>query len=388
MNKATLFLWRHWMHGKGMPRTFRAMKFTTTIGIVIAVATLFVALSIALGFGRQYKKSLLDFNAHVVLLTSLPGDEPYTDIVSKLESLHLPRVQITQVQPYLYREALAVHDGKIKGVVMKGIQGKPKQGVLLGAALARHFNLSGEGTISLLIPERGDDAEHILSKTIPVAVAGVFTSGLHDYDSQFVLMDIDETRKIFHIPKEEISGMEITLSDPEKADVVVASLREWLPPSYEAMSWRELNRDLFEAIQLEKVVFAAIMGALVVIAVMNVIAVLILLMLFRQQHISILLALGMSKKSLTDVLVLNGLQIGMVGSAVGSIVGLGVCLLLSKFSLFPIDPEIYYVDRLPIHISPWLCVGIAFFCFFISGLTSYVASRRLTSNLPREGMTR
>lgn len=398
-----------------LPPSFRAMRRVTLLGIVIAVATLVVSLSIARGFESAYKRALLDFNAHIVLLRSGNGGDD-KDLFVHLQGMQAgtnERERIVGMTPFLYREGLAIAHGGMRGVVIKGVDAvtlrsvnrmkvdlkRPNSSleaelndvsvmpsIIVGKALAKNLLLSeNEEVLTLMIPDlqQGKKPAH---RYVRLRVAGIFESGMYDYDSQFILMSLAEVRKLFSLPPHEITGIELALHDPERAPKVIGAIEEWLPPTYEAASWADLNHDLFSAIQLEKRVFTIIMGMLVIVAAFNITSVLVLLILFRRPQVSVLSVLGASRREIMRLLTISGFEIGGVGVFLGMVVGVLVSLLLSAYPLIELDPEIYFLDRLPLDISPLLCGIIATFCLATCFGISRVVSQRLAKAPLGEGL--
>lgn len=374
-----------------LPPSLRAMRVLTLMGIAISVATLLVSLSITRGFERSYKKSILDFNAHIALLSSGRREDDAV-VWKRVQELVHKQTEIVGVTRFLYREGLVIAKGKILGVVIKGIDPEhffpisrmkitPSDGtslsgrsVLLGSSVAKEFEGVGVGeTVSLMVP--GDHRDPYT----PLTILGTFESGLYDYDAQFALMDLHSAQALFEAT-DDITGIEVTLADPERAEEVIHELEEWLPESYQPMSWMELNRDLFVAIRLEKITFAIIMGMLVIVAAMNVMSVLVLEGLARKKTFSILAALGMQRTDRQCLLTWSGVRAGFFGAAWGLGVGLVVLFCLHTFSVITLSPEVYFLDRLPLDISGVLCGIIGVFCLFVCTGASFVASRVIHSH--------
>ena len=482
----TGFISRTFNSRRALPRSVRSMRAVAAGGIAVAVASLVMAVSIGRGFEFQYRKALLGFNAHVIVMgtgeiadpqkamdvieahryaskeerrfarrwawvaplvflfdaadawrwrlaysiSQVPGlkglaswlrsDGPRALLPTFLNRWMM-QVENSQakgiegVAPFLYREALAIGGGSIRGVVIKGVdpntldtasgmtfiplgnyksvkdalasrrdKGVP---VLLGRALASQLDdLNAGGKIKLLIPP--EEATEIGEGHMEtVRVVGTFESGLYDFDSQFLLMSIKNARKMFGaVSPRAVSGIEVRLDDPEKANWVARALERNLGPAYRAVSWGELNRELLGAVRLERLVFAMIMGMLVIIAAMNIMAVLVLMTIHRLPALSLLKAVGATDNGVRGIFVWQGISIGAWGCAVGLGVGTLLAWLVGHFALIPLEAEIYLVGALPIDISAPLCGMIALFCLGVAYAVSSFASRRLARVPVVEGL--
>jgi len=441
------------------------MRAVAGAGVLIAVVALILAQSIGRGFERVYRKSLLDFNAHVVVMGAGEIDDP-SGPMSELKALEskgegqgrlvkrwgwlLDAVQeaegalkrlgidsldplvpewiarryaglseaaergIVAESPFLYREALIIGSGRIEGVVVKGIEpgraasvggmdvelfeggdlasalarskGKETPAVI-GLRLAATLGIEGEpGRIRLLIPR--EDAARSRERFEDVLVVGTFRSGMHDYDAQFLLMDIAAARGLFGTGRSTVTGIELRTRDPERAGAVAAAVERTLGPRYRAITWQELNSELLAAVKLEKLVTSLIMGIMLLVAALNIIAALVLTTLHRLREIAVLKALGLSNKKIERLFVRGGMGVGMRGVAGGLIAGLAAAWVLREWGLIPLEAEIYLVDALPIDISWLICGIITLFCALAVYLTSRVAASRLAKLPPAEGLAR
>lgn len=468
MMRLTSELTKKFHSARYLPRSLVIMRAIAIAGIAIGSATLVISLSIVSGFQREYRRSVLDFNAHVVVLkggeiTDLGEAERYIEglkktgdevryeeghkgllplasflrrAVSAASELHdevsyriearpllvdiwerldprlilrflpetlteLSRIEekgVTGITPFLYREGLIISKGIIKGVVIKGIEPSTirevnlmrmelKDGrtvadvlapdaanprILLGKAL--YERLGGPDTIRLMVPEMKKGNQFVTAK-----VAGTFESGLYDYDSQFALMNMDDTQKIFETGQVKATGVEIKLDDPGKADAIAYRINSDLPASYQAITWGELNRDLFEALSIEKLVFSIIMGILVIVAAFNIIGVLVLLICYRAHEVAILKALGLKRETLQRIFTRGGLSTGLVGTLTGITAGIAVSFALKHFQFIKLAPEVYFLKTLPIDISWAICGIIGLFSVLMCWGTSRIAAKRLAS---------
>lgn len=461
-----------------MPKSLVVMRLIAITGIAIGTATLLVTLAIVKGFEREYKRSILDFNAHVVVLRAgeiqdlkestdfaagliqsqdeknflkkyelmtpiwrLYGSasrwiekkhddlayeiEDRPGLLSFWEKFHPNNIVarmpagwqrfvdkfsdaqtkgVTGITPFLYREGLLISKGMIKGVVIKGIDpatirqvnqmqiflpaheslkealnpASKEPQVVLGRALARNMGLlSDDGTLSrpkitLMAPTERNE-----KKFITAVITGTFESGLYDYDSNFALMNIKEAGKIFEVPKIAATGIEIKLDDPGKAPAIADRINEGLGAAYQAITWNELNRELFKALALEKLTFSIIMGILVIVAAFNIIGVLILLIYHRTHEVAVLKALGMRNNTLQKIFIRGGIATGVIGTSTGLLLGLIVSWILKKFDLIRLSPEVYFLSTLPIDFSWTICGMIAVFSLFMCFITSWIASKKL-----------
>ncbi|MBI5299227.1 MAG: FtsX-like permease family protein [Deltaproteobacteria bacterium] len=390
MNKTLIFLARHFWWRHSLPRSVRIMRGMVLIGITLSVATLVVTLSVTAGFEHDYKKALLDFNAHVILY---PGEgKPYTEeIIRKaLDEAHLKDVVLLQVSPFLYREALLIHEGVIKGVVLKGIDlPKVGGGVVLGEALAEklgwtrdHGPWTMDQTVKLLIPE---GKEVSAKNTKRLKVSDTFRSGLYEFDSQFALIDLAQLQDLFHLPRTYF-GFELKINRPELAPLVATALEEKLGPEASIQNWIELNGPLFQALELEKWAFKILMGLMVFVSALNLIGIVLLMIFRKRKAIAMLQALGLASKQVRDLFAGQGFVLGVLGVLLGILAGILFVLSLKYFQWIPLDPQIYFVGNLPVQLEGSTVFIIAIFGLLLVWQISWLAASRLVTVPIREGL--
>jgi lipoprotein-releasing system permease protein len=427
---------------------------------MVAVIALVLAQSIGSGFERVYRKSLLDFNAHVVIMGAGEIEDP-ADAMEKLRSLeygddeesrrfakrwgwlasmlesvdpntlsrYLPGFMMDRYDRlvgsverglktqnvFLYREGLIIGGSGIKGVVVKGLDPEKEESIgemtidyfetdmsleevadlkrsgrvlaLMGKALAQSMGFSKTAErVRMLIPreKEGDDGERFQD----VEVVGTFESGLHDYDSQFMFLDIADVRRLFGVSGKTVTGIELRIEDPERARWLANAAERILGPRYRAITWQELNSDLLAAVRLEKLVTSIIMGIMLIVAALNIIAALVLTTLHRMRELSVLKSLGLSTRKVEKLFIRGGLGVGMRGVLVGLVIGIAAAIIVKEFNLIPLEAEIYLVDALPIDISWLICGIITLFCAAAIYVASRIAAARLAKVPPAEGLAR
>jgi len=436
-----------------MPRSLKIMRFVAAAGVTVAVAALVISASVGAGFEREYKRALLGFNAHVVVMGAGEIDDqswaleelaafsgaseselaqarrlgPWLSISEWLDGAglgaavqpgwlrsragrarELKRRSVLSMNPFLYREALLAGPGGIRGVIIKGVESSDEgcvlgmeiklRGagtlaqelvadgggvpVLMGSAMAQAME-AGEGrSLKLVVPDPSGDGQRF----VDIDPVGTFESGMHDYDSEFLIMDIAVARALFGAAPGVASGIELRLADPADAEVLAGAVEEGAGPYLAATTWGELNHDLLAAVRLERMVSAVIMGIMLLVAALNIVAVLVLTTIRRMEEISVLKALGLTDRKVGRLLVRGGMRVGAVGVALGLAVGLLASYLTGELGLVPLEGEVYMIDSLPIDISWSICGIVVLFCVLVVWLASKFASGRLAGVDPAEGL--
>lgn len=380
--------WSHMARLVGRRSAGTRLGWLTLVGVALAVATFVVTLAIIDGFTASYRDGLVRFNAPVVLMRE---DEAVESARVQAAVREIP--EITAASPFLYREGLLVGNGHIRGVILRGVDpaafahvtkvqlqlqpghtdlvsafhtapGTPLP-ILLGAALAEEL---GTSEVQLYAPT---------AELIPVHVIGQFRSGIWEFDHSFAFVPLAPLQSLYD-RRDRVTGFEFQVADLDRAPAVVARLQAALGPPYEIHDWRELHRETFEALGLEKILFGFIMGILVLIAVTNIAAVTLLNIFTRHRAVATLLAIGMAVRDAQRLFFWQGLRLGAIGAALGLGVGAAVAWGLGHYQWIDIDPEIYFLTTIPVVLSWPLALGSAAFGCLAAALPAWFASRTVT----------
>lgn len=370
---------------KDTPRSLKVSALITTLGIAFATATLVIALSVAAGFESSYKRSILDFNAHIIMLKDGGEIRDYQNVAFELEQFE----GVKSALPFVYRESMAVSKGIVKGVVIKGLDierlsktsnlkleeigsnAPPRErpnAIMLGRALAEKLHIKDPSAINLLTGK---------NRFEKVEVGGTFESGLYDYDSQFAFMPMFEVQKLFDMA-DEATGVEIKLGDPGDAKVMADLLEEEFPYPYSFTTWESMNKPIFEAVRLEKIMFAIIVGTLVLVGMFNIIGTLVLRIIYKVKDISTMSALGMRRSFIRVLFTFHGVVLGSVGSLLGVFIGGFLTWLIGSFKIIHIEPEIYFLSSLPVKLEFPVVGIIVAATVAVSFVVSLIASTGIT----------
>jgi lipoprotein-releasing system permease protein len=267
---------------------------------------------------------------------------------------------------------------------------KPLPGVVIGATLARELEVSLGDRVKVISPLTGVDTTLVRAgtrapKSRDFKVIGIFQAGFQEYDSKLIYVDLYEAQA-FQNQGDTVVGVEMSLRDIDKSEDVALRLeRELGGGPFHTMDWRELNHNLFTALEMQKVMLSLVIATIIFVAAFNVVATLIMIVLEKRREIAILKAMGAKDSAILQVFMVQGASIGMVGTGLGLLIGGLICGYLNYFQ-FPLDPKVYLIDHLPIRTS-WteftytilIAIGI---CITATLIPSFWAARML----PAEGV--
>jgi lipoprotein-releasing system permease protein len=263
-------------------------------------------------------------------------------------------------------------------------------GIVIGAELASNLELSVGDRVSVISPLAGLDSsffgrEPEGPRSFDFRVVGIFQAGFQEYDSRLVYVDLYEAQRFFD-HGDSVTGVELRLHDLERSEEIARRLERVLGGGpYHTMDWRELNRNLFTALEIQKVILSLVIATIILVAAFNVIATLIMVVLEKKREIAILKAMGARSGSILLVFMVQGVLIGLVGTLLGLLLGGGVCLYLERFE-FPLDPAVYLIDHLPVRTSLLEYVLTVCLALFICMVATVIPSWWAARLLPAEGV--
>jgi lipoprotein-releasing system permease protein len=308
---------------------------------------------------------------------------------------HVPT--LAEAQAALEREdlsALPSDDEEEQLVEQSAPEQKPSErdealpGVVVGATLAESLGIHVGDRVKIVSPLTGLDTsmwkpDGGKPTSRDFRVIGVFQAGFQEYDSRLVYMDLYEAQ-IFQDQGDTVVGVEIRLRDIDRAGQIALRLeRELGGGPFHTMDWKELNHNLFTALEVQKVMLSLVIATIILVAAFNVIATLIMIVLEKRREVAILKAMGAKDSAVLQVFVVQGAAIGVVGTLIGLLLGGAVCTYLRVFR-FPLDPKVYLINHLPVRTSPSefaLTIAIALsICVAATLIPSYWAARLLPAD--------
>ncbi|MEY4513578.1 MAG: hypothetical protein RLZZ450_5700 [Pseudomonadota bacterium] len=263
-------------------------------------------------------------------------------------------------------------------------------GVVVGSALAESLDLHMGDHVRVISPLAGLDTSLWQGggggpRTLDFRVTGIFEAGFQEYDTRLVYVDLYEAQRFFD-HGDSVTGVELRLHDIDAAPKVARQLEADLGGGpYHTMDWRELNHNLFTALEMQKVMLSLVIATIIFVAAFNVIATLIMLVLEKKREIAILKAMGARDSSILAIFLVQGILIGLVGTAIGLVLGGAVTTYLTVYQ-FPLDPKVYLIDHLPVRISAMEFLNTVLIALGICTTAGLVPSYWAARLLPADGV--
>jgi lipoprotein-releasing system permease protein len=230
-------------------------------------------------------------------------------------------------------------------------------GILVGRELVKQTHLYTGEEVRVVSPLSDPSNPDATGTPIPFnrdyRVAGVFYTGMYEYDLKYVYVTLDSLDE-FLDRGDSVDGIEVRVTSPDDTDFYVKKIGDVLGPQYRVQDWKELNRSLFSALKLEKIAMFFVLGIVILVASFAIVGNLIMVVVEKGREIALLKTLGASDRGVMQLFAIQGLLIGLVGTALGIGFGLLACTAGKHFGI-PLNPDVYYIDRMPVHVE-WMSV--------------------------------
>ncbi|MCH8055945.1 MAG: lipoprotein-releasing ABC transporter permease subunit [Deltaproteobacteria bacterium] len=381
------------------------------LGVMIAVTTLNVTIAVMTGFEEVLRDRLLGINAHVSLVK--PGDylTEYQDIIGRV----MQEEGVLAAAPSIYGQVMVTSGSRVSGVVVRGIdpdrvngvvdiqrfikegslqalkrpgmlevEGRTVSlpGVILGARLAGQLGVMVGDPIQVISPFGSPTVIGVIPKLRRFVVAGLFKSGMYEYDSTLVYMNLSDVQRFFELG-DAVSNIEIRVQDVYQAQEVAKRIQQKLGFPYLVEDWTRLWPGVFDALQWERRVYILVLLLMVLIAAFNIISTLIMVVMEKRRDIAILQSMGATRRSIRRIFLIKGCVIGMVGTLLGTLFAYVICLLLKRYQFFEI-PDVFLVSKVPVSMSIAYFALVALASFLICLLASIYPARKAAKLDPVE----
>jgi lipoprotein-releasing system permease protein len=341
-------------------------------GVFLGVSALIVVLAVMTGFQDGIKDRIIAANPHILVVE--PGGRGVagsSEVASRVRSIR----GVLSATPFVVQQALFTGQGRgATGGLLRGVDlasptvraqlaGEVKTGsldpllrasgepaLLLGRELARTLGVVPGDHVTLISPESAMTGVGLVPKMRRFEVAGYVEVGLYEYDASLAYTGIAAAQEFAGLG-DRVSGVEVKLDDPFDAKEVGRRIAAAVGPGLWIRDWMGMNRNLFAALQLEKLALFVIVTIIVLVAGFAIIGHLILLVAEKRKEIGILKAMGASAGSIGSVFLAVGMAIGLVGTAAGSLFGLALIWVQNSYKIIRLAGDVYQIDHLPMKLT-------------------------------------
>ena len=352
---------------------------------------LIVVIAVMSGFSKDLRDKILGTNSHVVVSNmNRAMVENYDGILKKVRSVK----GVIAAAPFIMNQVMLINGDRVSGIVVRGIdpekeetvsdlgknmvsgtvsdlktkssfsgeikgrEKKNRAGIILGKELLRRLGVGVGDIVSMVSPVSRVTPVGLIPRMKLFKVVGVFESGMYEYDANLSFILLKSAQKFFSM-KNGVSGIEVRVADIEQAGNIASVIQKELGFPYLVRDWMRMNRNLFSALKLEKVVMFIILILIIFVAAFNIVSTLFMLVMEKAKEIAILKSMGASCSSIMKIYSYQGLVIGLVGTFLGCATGFVivpnlneiVSFIESIFGIVAFPSDVYYLDRLPSKIQ-------------------------------------
>jgi lipoprotein-releasing system permease protein len=381
-----------YLRAKRRQRTISLNTFISIAGITLGVAALIGTLGIMTGFKEDLQAKILGTTAHIIVQERGSQDmREYETLLTHIEEVP----EVLAGAPFIFKQVLVSSKTAVQGVVLRGIQ--PNQeirvtdlaanlkfgelghldhppeifpspihrpespptppaaqpakhpGIIVGKELSFRLGVFLGDTLNIVSPVGPMTSFTMTPKIRPFTVVGIFESGMFEYDSSLAYISLGEAQKFFDLG-DTVTGIQVKVRDVFDAQDIAQQVEASLGPRYLARDWMQLNRNLFSALKLEKTMMFLLLVLITLVASFNIVGTLTMIVNEKQREIAILKAMGATPRAIMRIFMLNGVVIGLVGTAIGIPLGYTFLYLIQNYWTF--DASVYYISRIPVHILP------------------------------------
>ena len=379
----------------------------STVGVAVGVMALLIALALMTGLQQELRDRIVGSAGHIYVWKL--GESGLAEYEVELERLRqVPRV--TRVAPVILGQALATTDTGEAFITLKGIdpnleadvteigsairdgsldalvpsEAGTLEGLVIGEGLAAKLGAFVGDEVTLLTPQGRLSPIGVMTRARQFRIVGLFNMGLHEFDTSYAYVRLDVAARL--LDRVGADFLELKVDDLYAASDVAASIMREFGASYLTQDWSDLNRSLFSALWLEKMAISITIGLIVFVAALNIVASLVLLVMDKSRDIAILKTMGTSTRSVMAIFMLQGLIIGLVGTAVGAIGGVAATQVLDRYKLLQLPGDVYQVTYVPFTLEPLDIVMVLLSAVAVCFVATIYPSRQASSVDPAQAL--
>ena len=427
--KAETFIGLRYLWNSRRTRFLSVITLICVLGIAIGVAALIAVQSIMDGLQNKMRATVLGAKTHALVTTESGKLEDYAPKMEKLSKNPV----IAGVTPVISRDVIISVSDELNGVVINGVDPAtvgnamlfPQQiqhgsiscivnpdkcpeiiekrksvqeftgkkgdiepenfpGIAIGVELAKYYGIDLGDKVKIISPtgEMGIAGPKTQIKTFQVAA--IFFSSLYEYDFNYAYITLDVAQEFFSAGK-SVDHLGIKLKDMKRIDEAEKAISADLGSGIVIKNWRDMNKPLFSALEMEKIVWFLIIGFIALVASFNIVSALIMLVMGKKEEIAILRAAGYSAKSVMKIFMLDGIIIGFFGTLLGGITGTIICIILSDMPV-KVAQDVYYIEKIPVDMSPFTFIAAIAGSLILTVIAAVYPGRKAAKLNPAEAL--
>jgi lipoprotein-releasing system permease protein len=386
--------WRY-VHS-GSQRSFVTfISRVSMLGIALGVAVLIVVLSVMNGFEAELRQRILSLASHA----TISGDEvnPLFHWRATRDTA-LAHPEVEAAAPFVEDKGMLVHGSRVSGVLVRGIEPELERdvaqieslsasaanlaageyGIVLGERLAQELELAVGDKVLLLISEAKITPVGLIPRMRQFTVLGTFSVGMYEFDRGLAYVHMSDAQRIYR-KGDDVSGLRLRLADMFDAPrVSIEVARSLGGQTYLVNDWTRTHANFFHSVRLTKSVLFFILLLIVAVAAFNIVSTLVLVVREKRGDIAILRTMGAPPSQVLRVFVVQGIAIGLIGTAGGIVLGVALSYAVDPLlralewltGMLLLDPEVYLIDDLPARIDAKEVFSVAIIAMILSACST------------------
>ncbi len=383
------FMAVHYLKVKHQRKLVPMITALATLGVAVGVMVLVVVIAVMTGFQTELKSRILGIEAHMLVMRYNAWIDDHRQVATQIEDVE----GVKSATPFVYAQGMLRTARGVTGIVLRGIDPEhtaievntkgeqglvqmlaaqpsaSEPGIVLGGVLADKLKLSvGDGLMLMVVGSRQVNP-NLLPRMHRLKVVGLYETGMHQYDGNLGFVRMQNLQGMVGV-SDLATGIEVRVTDPDHVESLSQKIQEMLGYQFWTNNWKQMHRNLFSMLAMQKVMMYVILTLIIVVAAFNVASALIMMVREKTKDIAILKAMGATNQSLKKVFLGKGVVIGMVGICLGVAAGLGVCLVLAQYPFIELPGDVYFLTTLPVQIKVLdlgvIVLGTLLICIFAS----------------------
>ena len=382
------------------------ISFISVLGVAVGVMALLIALALMTGLQGELRERIVGASAHVYVFKPVDGIRDVAAEVAKMKQIphvigaapasigkgllkagvdRTAAVTIKGIDPALEVTVTDIRKSMRSGT-LEAIRTGPEEmdGIVLGTDLAATLAVQPGDTVHLLTPDQVLTPSGMMPRLRAFKVVGIFSLGLFEFDSEYALVDLAVAGHTFGSDQPQF--LQLRLDDMFASKAVAEDIPKRLGDDYGTQDWAQMNKSLFSALWLEKMAISITIGLIMTVAAVNIVASLVLLVMEKSRDIAILKTMGTSRASIQRIFMLQGLIIGMAGTAGGTIAGCAIIYVVDRFKLIHVPIDVYQISYVPFTLQLQDLAAVVIAALLVCFVATIYPSRQASKLDPAQAL--
>jgi lipoprotein-releasing system permease protein len=286
------------------------------------------------------------------------------------------------LEPDVTEIGTRMQSGRLTDLTGRGQDVPP--GIVIGKSLSEKLGAFVGDTVTLLTPQGTLSPMGMLPRSRPFRVVGIFSLGLFEVDSSWGFIALPVAQRLFN--RVDVEYIQLRVDNLDDAPQIAATIPERLGSRYLPQDWTDINQSLFSALWMERVAMAIAVFLIVVVAALQIVSSLVLLVMEKSPDIGILKTMGVSTRSVMGIFMLQGTIIGLVGTTIGAVGGVGLATILDRYRLIRVPMDVYQIEHVPFVVEPFSLVIVVLATIGACFLATIYPSRQAARLDPVEAL--